>query len=303
MQRLTEVQSVKADNATNLSKFEYGYNTRDVRTFAEKTIGNATAQRVNYSYDDIDQLTSEHSTEQNPLLDKEYSYDAMGNRTASADSGLSTTYAANNLNQVTSFTQNNFATAVVYDANGNTLQMGEKSFGYDGADRLTSVVSLNEKKSEFTYDSEGRKRISKEFAWDDVNEAWVQSDETRFVYDGMDLVQERSADGTVKASYVRDGNIGGILSRSTPDGTFYYHYDGNGNVVALSDANENIVAEYSYDAFGNTLSATGAQAEKTRSRLRAGIGFTSGSPSDDAGFLRRRAVAIDDPAQCEVGSN
>ena len=49
--------------------------------------------------------------------------------------------------------------------------------------------------------------------------------------------------------------------------------------------------------------ATGAQAEKTRSRLRAGIGFTSGSPSDDAGFLRRRAVAIDDPAQCEVGSN
>ena len=57
MQRLTEVQSLKSDATTNLSKFEYGYNTKDVRTFVEKTIGAATTQKVNYTYDNIDQLT------------------------------------------------------------------------------------------------------------------------------------------------------------------------------------------------------------------------------------------------------
>jgi len=268
---LTQVQSVKADNETNLAKFEYGYNTRDVRTFAEKTIGAATTQKVNYSYDQIDQLTKELSTEAAPALDKEYSYDAMGNRVSSSVATASTTYTSNNLNQITQTLVGANSTAIVYDANGNTLQIGAKSFGYNDADQLTSVVIPNAKKSEFVYDSDGRKRISKEFAWDAAANGgaggWTQSDETRFVYDGMDLVQERSADGTVKASYVRDGNIGGILSRSTPDGTFYYHYDGNGNVVALTDANENIVAQYSYDAFGNTLSASGAQAEKNPFRF------------------------------------
>ncbi|OHB58997.1 MAG: hypothetical protein A2Y12_19695 [Planctomycetes bacterium GWF2_42_9] len=40
---------------------------------------------------------------------------------------------------------------------------------------------------------------------------------------------------------------------------FYYHFDGLGSVVALSDATANVVEEYSYDVFGepNTTSTIG----------------------------------------------
>ncbi|MEO6908830.1 MAG: hypothetical protein ABI210_13170, partial [Abditibacteriaceae bacterium] len=148
---------------------------------------------------------------------------------------------------------------------------GSKTFGYNDADELTSVVVPGQSKSTFVYDSDGRKRISTEYTWDATANGgagdWTQSDQTRYVYDGMNLVQEQAANGTVKASYVRDGNIGGVLSMTNADGTFDYHYDGNGNVVALTDSNQNIVAQYSYDAYGNLLSSSGSEADKNPFRF------------------------------------
>jgi len=40
-------------------------------------------------------------------------------------------------------------------------------------------------------------------------------------------------------------------------GTYYYHFDGLGSVVALSNTSKNIVERYSYDVFGkpNTTSS------------------------------------------------
>jgi YD repeat-containing protein len=121
MQHLTEVQSLKSDNTTNIANFEYGYNNRDVRTSVEKTLGGGSTQAINYTYDDIDQLTKELSTETTPLLNKEYSYDAMGNRTSSSVSGTSTTYTSNNLNQITQTTVGGNGTSITYDANGNMI--------------------------------------------------------------------------------------------------------------------------------------------------------------------------------------
>ncbi|AEV20708.1 Rhs [Geobacillus thermoleovorans CCB_US3_UF5] len=42
--------------------------------------------------------------------------------------------------------------------------------------------------------------------------------------------------------------------------TYYYHVNGHGDVVALTDASGNVVAQYEYDAWGNILSKTGAMA-------------------------------------------
>jgi RHS repeat-associated protein len=43
------------------------------------------------------------------------------------------------------------------------------------------------------------------------------------------------------------------------DKVYYYHFDGLGSVIALSDANASIVERYSYDVFGepNTISSIG----------------------------------------------
>jgi len=69
------------------------------------------------------------------------------------------------------------------------------------------------------------------------------------------------------------GGIGGLLS-STVDGsptknqeqrtTNGFHYDGNGNVILLTNAKAQETARYSYDAFGKTLTATGPAAEQNR---------------------------------------
>jgi RHS repeat-associated protein len=57
--------------------------------------------------------------------------------------------------------------------------------------------------------------------------------------------------------------IGDILSRTVigaPTAHYYYHYDGRGNVVQLTDQSQNIVANYQYDGFGNLTYSSGSQA-------------------------------------------
>ncbi len=56
------------------------------------------------------------------------------------------------------------------------------------------------------------------------------------------------------------GGVGGLVAVSV-DGDFYFPgYDNNGNVIGYWDESGSIVAEYAYDAFGNTISATGTMA-------------------------------------------
>ena len=83
----------------------------------------------------------------------------------------------------------------------------------------------------------------------------------------MDVVQERNANNQVTAQLVRDGNIGGILSRTTAAGATFYGYDGNGNVTLLTNGAGQDVGHYRYDAFGNTLEAAGQRAAENPYRF------------------------------------
>ncbi len=47
------------------------------------------------------------------------------------------------------------------------------------------------------------------------------------------------------------------ISMQIGTGTYYYLFDGLGSVTGLTDSGGNLVATYSYDAFGNILSETG----------------------------------------------
>ena len=89
------------------------------------------------------------------------------------------------------------------------------------------------------------------------NDAWTQTDEKHLVFD---VIQERHENNSLKAQLVRDGNIAGILSRTTADGPAFYGYDDRGNVALLTNSAGQDVGHYRYDAFGNTLEADGARA-------------------------------------------
>jgi len=125
----------------------------------------------------------------------------------------------------------------------------------------------NNWKSEFAYDGLRRRRIRKEFAW--RNNAWAQTSEVRYIYDGTIVIQERDGCDLPAVSYTRVGEA--LLARSesfaaNPQHS-YYHADGNGNVTALIDKSQLVVAEYVYDPFGNILAKAGPLADANQYRF------------------------------------
>ena len=284
-----------------------GYEKRSVRTWQEQRVGTDALRRFDYNYDRVNQLKGEKlqvTGQSQPSYDTQWNYDAMGNRTQSsstasvpvtpqAPNGLRTTsasYTPNALNQWVSgsyaFSDGSAPSASTcsYDVSGNLVQQtntqgsgaqttttGSTQYAYDSLDRLGSITTYNpgtgvqQHQSVFLYDGLNRKRIAREADWQ--NGAWVQSSEVRYLYDGLDVIQERDANNQVLASYTRAGNIGGLLARTTwgvsgpygtTPGSVYFHYDGAGNVSQLSDSSGATVAKYAYDAWGNAIEVSGA---------------------------------------------
>ncbi|MBB6177498.1 YD repeat-containing protein [Anoxybacillus tengchongensis] len=44
--------------------------------------------------------------------------------------------------------------------------------------------------------------------------------------------------------------------------TYFYHYNAHGDVIALTDAQGNVVARYEYDTWGQLLSQSGEMADE-----------------------------------------
>ena len=174
-----------------------------------------------------------------------------------------------------------------YDGNGNLTSDGRRSFEYDYENQLTNVYVASAWKSAFRYDAFGRKRVQKEYKWDAGTSSWVKTNEVRYVYDGMLVVQERDANNIALVSYTRGndlsgslqgaGGIGGLLARtenvklltsgSALNAHAYYHADGNGNITAMVNTNGIVVARYNYDPYGNLLGMSGPLAEANTYRF------------------------------------
>jgi len=168
-----------------------------------------------------------------------------------------------------------------YDSNGNMLSDGRRHFTWDDENQLIAVVVTNATKSEFSYDGKMRRRVRKEYVWQ--NSAWQPAEEVRYVYDGNFVVQERHFAPQLSTIYPQRtvtytrgldlsgtfqgaGGIGGLLAR-TEISNFqslthaFYHADKVGNVTALVDTNQQVVARYLYDPFGRVLAMGGPLAE------------------------------------------
>ena len=158
--------------------------------------------------------------------------------------------------------------ALRYDTDGNLTWDGLLAYTYDCADELTAVTLTNGWKTGYVYDGLGRRRIRKDYTWSAG--AWAETNEVHYVYDGMNVIQERNSNNIPLVTYTRGvdlsgtrqgaGGIGGLLARTDANGPAYYHDDGNGNVTALVNGSGALVAKYLYDSFGNTLGMWGSLA-------------------------------------------
>lgn len=183
--------------------------------------------------------------------------------------------------------------AFTHDADGNLTQDGLWAYTWDAENRLTRIETRTNavtdtafwKRIDCDYDYAGRRvRVRvRTSSWDTSGGAFHQTGSKRFFYDGWNLIGQVDEVTGVRLSFLWGldlsgtmqgaGGVGGltamIVHNGDQAGTYFYGYDGNGNVTALvnaSDGSES--ARYEYGPFGEPLRVSGgALAELNRFRF------------------------------------
>jgi RHS repeat-associated protein len=223
-----------------------------------------------------------------------YGYDAVMNLTKRTNNATIETFSVNTLNQYTAF----YGNSASHDLNGNLTSTTSSSgyavnYSYDDENQLTSLSTDTYTtpagyrwKITFTYDGKLRLRQRTNYSWNTIYNSWVVDSESRYIYDGMLLVQERTAANRPSVSYTRGsdlsgtlsgaGGIGGLLARNTHNtatspysvnSSAFYHADGGGNVTCLLNQNQSVGARYTYDPYGRILASSGAVASANQLRF------------------------------------
>ncbi len=226
---------------------------------------NGTPTRVhNYDYDVLDQITSEQTLVNGSQIDyNSYSYNGFGDRTS--HNGITFYNSAsligwhiNNLDYYCHFDQRgNLDSRVVEEDMGPELERTD--FSYDSDNNMIGA-EINGTNWTFKYNANNQIYYSKTII--DFEQGGQQTlDERFYIYDGLDCIAETSANGTILREYIRVGNVGGIVAEirnndptctsGYQSGTFYYHYNHRGDVIAVSSSNGSIIFKADYDAYGN----------------------------------------------------
>jgi RHS repeat-associated protein len=166
-----------------------------------------------------------------------------------------------------------------YNANGDLTEKLETvhnsavqwSYCYSVDGWLTKATKIVDSQTVFTeqywYDPIGRK-------YKTATTVDEQTTTRYFAYDGGSIVLELAEVGEgedkhyeLEKEHVRGlslgGGIGGLLYTRDADGTTgYFHYDGRGNVVSITNAAREEIAYYEYDAWGSILTACGSLANE-----------------------------------------
>jgi RHS repeat-associated protein len=257
-------------NLTNLSHQTHG---RPVSTFSytHDKVGNRLTRTelfrtTSYTYDSIYRLLTARI---NRRAAEQYSYDPVGNRLTGPEQQTDYSYGIGNqlLKQE--------RTSYRYDDNGNLAEKGTShsrhshhcehhnkpwNYRFDYENRLIEAENGNITVS-FSYDPFGR-RIEKKVEQSNrhghhEHHGNAGEQTTRYLYDGQALIQETTTRGNHRAarpetvSYIHGPNIDEPLQGTSHNKTWYYHADGLGSIVALTDKHGNVVQRYDYDSFGN----------------------------------------------------
>jgi len=188
-----------------------------------------------YSYDKGNRLTKATNVAGHTYA---YTYDADGNRTSVKKDGTTTqSLTYNSANQIST-------SGYAYDGAGNLTATPGASFTYNAAEQMTQAT-VNGTTSAHVYAGGGQRELtsagSKKFVWgrsDQYGQPWLQSSNT----------------GGQSQVYVDGEGRGTPLGLHNSGNDFYLVLDNLGSAVAVVNTVGRVVARYSYDPYGNTVS-------------------------------------------------
>jgi len=191
-------------------------------------------RNTSYTYDGLNRLTSE--TGNGAVLG--YNYDPAGNLTSVTKNGATLdSYVYGNANWTDQLTEFN-GKAITYDGMGNPLSYDGQSYNWQKGRQLAGITNTNGQPGiSYAYDASGR-RTSKT----------VGGVITNYTYAGGLLVRQSDGTNTLDFAYDASGTAVGFKHNGTP---YFYLRNVQGDVTGITNASGVIVAEYTYDAWGN----------------------------------------------------
>ena len=217
---------------------------------------------TNYSYDGAGRLTGEYqiygASAGTHNLYTGYGYNPAGqivrrdrdNIAPYAYGGLvpgNRAYVADGLNRYASVGANSYG----YDANGNLTSDGGIAYSYDAENRLVAASSG----TSLVYDPLGR-----------LYRVYGGTSDTRFLYDGDELVAEYDAAGAMLRRYVHGAGADDPVVQYEGSGVsapLYLYADHQGSIIAVADASGTVTRVNSYDEYGVPGTANGGRFQYT----------------------------------------
>lgn len=230
-----------------------------------------------YSYDAAGRLTGIHNKKSNGTTISSYTFglDPNGNHIS--------------VNQTEPYGAPTLAALTENFSFNGANQLTGSEFGYDGAGNMTSNDGLT-----YTWDNEDQlKTISGDFTatykYDGAGHrryAERNGVKRRYVLDILGLSKtliEQDDNGNPLYYYIHGM---GMISRikASNNSTRYYHHDFRGSTIAMTDNNENITHQYSYDPYGKVLN----ESEEDFNAFRYVGGYGIMYESEDIYFMRAR---------------
>jgi RHS repeat-associated protein len=245
-----------------------------VLAYAMDKVGNRTTvtdggTATKYTYDAVNELLSSATGK----VKSSWTYDPVGNRTKQVASSVTTNYTYDADDRMLTAGSTTFT----YDNSGNRLtgagSSGTTTYAYDANNRLLSVAAPTAT-STFTYDGDGNRitQTTPAGTYNYVNDTAVALPV---------VLNEQGPDGAIDYAY----GLGlAPMESSSSAFNYFYNLDGLGSVSNLTDSTGKVQETYSYDAWGNALTAQGNVGTQNKFR------FTGQAldPASGLYFLRAR---------------
>lgn len=238
LSQLTQLQERRG--ATTFITRQYGYNTAgQINQLTESETTQGTSSHT-YGYDEVNRLRTATHTNQ-PA--ESYTYDAVGNRTASHNES---SYQYDPFNQLVE-TANLWSYS--YDFNGNQLSKldggghyDEWHYTWDFENRLTQAQLPFGESVSYQYDALGR-RVQRS--------STVSGETTQYTYDGQEVILDTNSDGNT-VEYLNGPGVDNKLAVNHSQwGVFYLLHDQLGSTRVVTDATGGAIDHAAYDSFGS----------------------------------------------------